>query len=145
MKRFTLFATLLAALTIVAAACSDDPTSPRALAGLYALIDVDDVAVPATTDSTANSVTRVTQGALNVDPNGTYTLVVAWQTTPTGGAPATDAYSQTGDLVVTGENAIRLEGDDDDDWIGVVEGNALRIAVLVTGISATSVELRYRK
>lgn len=145
MKRSTLFVTLLVALTVIATACSDDSTSPGDLAGLYDLIDVDDVTLPATTDSTGTYVTRVTEGALNVDRDGSYTLVVAWQTTPTGGSTVTDAYSQTGDLVVTGENAIRLEGDDDDDWIGVVEGSALRIAVLITDISVSSVELRYRK
>ncbi len=145
MKRITVLLMLLAGLTVAGAACSDDSTSPGDLAGLYSLIDVDGVTLPATTDSTANSVTRVTQGALNVDPDGSYTLVVAWETTPTGGAPVTDAYSQTGDLVITGDDTIRLEGDDDDDWVGVVEGNALRVAVLVTDISASSVELRYRK
>ena len=143
MKRNALLLALIVPLALVAIACSDDATSPADIAGLYGLLDVDDNALPATTDSTATEVTQVTNGTLSIDSDGRYTMAITYQTTQTGGQPLIDLHSEQGTLTMTSDTTFELQPAVGGPWTGVVEGNNLRVAVLVTDISDTSVELRF--
>ncbi len=143
MKRNVMFVATLASLALAATACSDDPTSPAAIAGLYALINVDNAALPATTDSTAAEVTEVTAGTISIDADGRYTMAITYETTPTGGAVQPGLYNEEGTASMTGDDTFTLEPVTGGSWTGIVEGANLRVAVLIPDISAASVELRF--
>jgi hypothetical protein len=142
MKRRLIALVFLLPIGIIAIACSDDTTSPADIAGLYRLLDVDGETLPATTDSTGTEVTEVTAGTLSIDPDGRYTMAITYETTPTGGAPVPGLYSEEGIATMTSESTFTLEPNLGGSWTGIVEGANLRVAVLITDISDTSVELR---
>jgi len=143
MKRNILVLALLVPLALVAIACSDDTTSPADIAGLYGLLDVDGATLPATTDSTATEVTKVTAGTISIDAGGRYTMAITYETTPTGGAPVPGLHSEEGTATMTSDTTFELTRNAGGTWTGIVEGNNLRVAVLITDISDTSVELRF--
>ena len=133
----------LLVVLISASACSDDTTSIEDIAGDYGLIQVDDASLPATTDSTQIEVTRVTGGALILDADATYSISVNCETNSIGGgSPVLSIFTDGGTFNVE-ESVIRLVSTTDVTWTGVVEGPAIRVAVIVTCAGGGSVELRF--
>ncbi|UCF18564.1 MAG: hypothetical protein JSU87_11510 [Gemmatimonadota bacterium] len=126
--------------------CSSDSMSPRDIAGLYGLTQVDAEDLPATTDSTATTVTKVTQGTLSIDPDGRYTMAVLAEETPVGGGSTNPVlFSEMGILSFTGDNELRFRADNGSTWTGIAAFPEIRVAILFPDASDQALELTFRR
>lgn len=143
MTRRPLLIAIWATLLLALPGCGDDPTGIEALVGQYTLIDVDGDDLPATTDSTQTSVTKVTGGTLFLDSDTRYAMTVRFEVTAAGGQPQPSGYVDEGTFSVE-EAVILLESSRSVTWTGIVEDPTVRVAVVVEGASDEAVDLRFR-
>ncbi len=136
----------LAAVLIASLGCSSDTMSPRDIAGLYGLILVDAKDLPVTTDSTATTVTKVTQGTLSIDPDGRYTMAALAEEIPTGGGVTNPVlFSELGTLTFVADNELRFSADNGSTWTGILAAPEIRVAIVFPEASAVALELTFRR
>ena len=86
MKRILMLA-FAAALTVGASACQDTTSPGAVLSGTYTLRTVNNQQLPVIISADPTGRTEVISGRIDINRDGTYTDVVTYRDTPTGGVP----------------------------------------------------------
>lgn len=86
MKRILMLA-FAAALTVGASACQDTTSPGAVLSGTYTLRTVNNQQPPVLLYADPTGRTEVISGRIDINRDGTYTDVVTYRDTPTGGVP----------------------------------------------------------
>lgn len=117
---------VLAALAFTAA-CGDSSTSVSSISGTYNLQTVNGSSLPYVFQA-ANPKIEIISEQLVLSSNSTFSLTDQERTTPTGGSPTTQAFTETGTWTLSGSTITVVFASDASRSSGTVSGNTISIA-----------------
>jgi hypothetical protein len=138
----------LTATLLVAAGCSGGPVSVADVSATYNLVSVDDVPVPATIYTTADSTAEITGGQLSLLTNEQYTITIDYRVTVDGpGGPdvQTPQYLDLGPYAVDGDFVLLRSTTPGLTYAGLIEGSTITIEITRAFGTGPRLVLAYRR